>query len=204
MKDLLSLLSSTLDSQAVATISQQISATPQQTQGAINAALPLMMGMMANNCQSKEGCESLARAVETDHSGGILQQAQAFLGQGNIGGGEAILGRIFGQRQPAAEQQLASQTGLQSAQVHKLMALLAPIVLGAIGQQARAQGGANPSNISALLQGSLGSLMKGSGGQMGAQVLGSLLGGAQGGSGQGGNDALVRAGSQLLGSLFKK
>lgn len=203
MKDLLSLLSSTLDDNAVSNISQQISATPQQTRGAINAALPMLMGMMANNCQSKQGCESLANAINRDHAGGgILQQAQAFLSQGNIGPGEKILSHILGGRMGTAETQLASQTGLQANQTHKLLGLLAPIVLGALGQQAQAQGGATPNNIQSLLQGSLGGLMQGQGGQIGSQILGSLLGGQ---GGQGGNSGgLAAAGGKLLGGLFKK
>ncbi len=200
MKDLLSLLSSTLDDGAVGEISQQINATPQQTRGAINAALPMLMGMMANNCQSKQGCESLANAVNRDHAGGgILQQAQAFLKQGNIGGGEKILGHILGARLGTAETQLAGQTGLQTSQVHKLLGLLAPIILGALGQQAQSQGGATAGNIQGLLQASLGSLMQGQGGQVGSQILGSLLGGEGGSSG-----GLAAAGSKLLGGLFKK
>ncbi len=203
MKDLLSLLSSTLDDNAVGEISQQIEATPQQTRGAINAALPMLMGMMANNCQSKQGCESLANAVNRDHAGGgVLQQAQAFLRQGNIGGGEKILGHILGSRLGTAESQLAGQTGLQSGQTHKLLGFLAPIVLGALGQQAQAQGGATPSTIQNLLQGSLSSLMQGQGGQVGSQILGSLLGG-QGGQGNG-SGGLAAAGGKLLGGLFKK
>lgn len=200
MKDLLALLSSTLDDEAVGEISQQIDAPPQQTRSAINAALPLLMGMMANNCQSKQGCESLANAVNKDHAGGgLINQAQAFLRQGNIGGGERILGHILGARQGAAETQLASQTGLKAGQTHKLLGLLAPLLLGALGQQARSQGGATAGNIQGLLQGALGGLMQGQGGQAGSQILGSLLGGQANNAG-----GLAAAGSALLGGLFKK
>ncbi|MGY6630351.1 MAG: DUF937 domain-containing protein [Wenzhouxiangella sp.] len=203
MDKLLSLLSSTLDDRAVGDISQQINASPEQTRGAINAALPMLMGMMANNCQSKQGCESLAQAINQDHAGGgLLDQAQSFFKQGNIGSGEGILRNILGNRQNTAEQQLASQTGLQTGQVHTLLAMLAPILMGALGRQAQSQGGANAGNLQALIQGSLGGLMQGQGGQLGGQLLGQLLGGqsAQSGS-QGG---LAAAGGKLLGGLFKK
>lgn len=75
MKDLLSTRSSVLDGDVIGTLSQQIGATPSQTRGAAIAALPLLMGMMASNCQSEQGCESLAKAVENGHSGGLLNQA---------------------------------------------------------------------------------------------------------------------------------
>ena len=203
MDKLLSLLSSTLDDRAVGDISQQINTTPEQTRGAINAALPVLMGMMANNCQSKQGCESLSQAINRDHAGGgMLDQAQSFFKQGNVSGGEGILQHILGNRQNTAETQLASQTGLNQGQSHKLLAMLAPIVLGALGRQAQSQGGASPGNIQALIQGSLGTLMQGQGGQLGGQILGQILGG-QGGqaTNQGG---LAAIGGKLLGGLLKK
>lgn len=197
MKDLISLLSSTLDDEAVGTISHQIDAPPRQTRSAINASLPLMLGMMANNCQSKSGCESLVGAIEKDHAGGgLLDQAKNFLSQGNIGGGEKILSRILGSRQAPAEQQLASQTGLSSQQIHKLLGLLAPLVMAALGRQSQAEGGFSAGKLAAVLQGSMTSLSQGTDGQAGSQVLGQLLGGKGGG--------LADAGSKLLGSLFKK
>lgn len=200
MKDLISMLSSVLDDKAVGTISQQIEAPPQQTRGAINAALPLLLGMMANNCQSDKGCESLAGAIEKDHAdGGLLDQAQGFLSQGNISGGEKILGHILGSRQGAAEQRLAGQTGLNAGQAHKLLGLLAPLIMSALGKQSQARGGLGSNQLSGLLQSSLGSLTQGSGGQLGSQILGSLLSGDGGQSG-----GLAEAGSKLLGGLFKK
>lgn len=202
MSDLMSILRSAIDDQAIGTMSQQIGASNEQTRGAVNAALPVLFGMMANNCQSKEGCESLARAVEKDHDGGILGQVQGFLQRGNIGDGERILGNLLGGRQAAAEQQLAGQTGLATGQIHQLLGMLAPIALGALGQQARASGGPTAGNVNSLAQAALGSLMKGSGGNAGSQILGSLLGGSSGSGSAGGG--LAQAGASLLGGLFKK
>lgn len=200
MNDLLSVLSSTLNSDTIGEISQQIGAPEGETRNAINAALPMLMGMMANNSQSKQGGEALARAVQKDHAGGgLLDQAQNFIRQGNIGGGEAILGKVFGSRQGPAEQQLASKTGLDSGQMHKLLGLLAPLVMGALGKQTQAQGGASAGNVTSILQDSLGSLMQGSGGAIGSEVLGSLLGGQKGGS-----SGLAQTATRLLGGLFKK
>lgn len=199
MSDLMSILKSAINDEAIGTMSQQIGATPQQTRGAINASLPVLFGMMANNCQSKEGCESLARAVEKDHDGGILGQVQGFLQRGNISQGESILSNLMGGRQAPAEQALAGQTGLAPGQTHKLLALLAPIVMGAMGEQARTSGGPSANNIGSLAQSALSSVMGGSGGNAGSQILGSLLGGAGGNKG-----GLAQAGASILGGLFKK
>lgn len=199
MSDLMSILKSAINEQAIGTMAQQIGATPQQTRGAVNTALPVLLGMLARNSQTSEGSESLARAVEKDHDGGILGQVQGFLQRGDVSQGESILGRLLGGQQPAAEQALAGQTGLASGQIHQLLGLLAPIVMGALGQQARASGGPSANNMGSLAQSALESVMGGAGGNAGSQILGSLLGGSAGGK-----PDLAQMGASLLGSLFKK
>jgi hypothetical protein len=197
--DLLKTLSKHFDQNAIETLGQQIGAPREQTHSAINAALPVLVGMLARNNQSESGHQALARAVEKDHDGSILEQLGGFLSQGNTGMGEKILGHVFGSSRAPAETGLAEQTGLQSDQIGKMMALLAPVVMGALGQQARASSGSTAGSIGDLLQGSMGDLLKGSGGQAGGNVLGQILGGSGADLGD-----LARAGSSLLGGLFKR
>lgn len=215
MDALLKQLNAALDGNAINALSGQLGATPQQTEGAVQAALPVLLGMLANNCQSKQECQSLAKAVERDHSGGILDQVQSFFSQGNTADGMGILGHVLGGRQAPAQQELAQQTGLSGGQIGKLLALLAPVVLGALGRQARASGGAQPDLMGSLLQGALGSLAGGQGGgaqSAGVQVLGHLLRGAGGGAGAGAGgqqaasplDGLLKQGAGLLGGLLKR
>ena len=210
MDALLQQLNAVLDGNAIQALSGQLGATPQQTEGAVQAALPVLLGMLASNCQSQQECQSLARAVERDHSGGVLDQVQSFFRAGNTGDGLGILGHVLGSRQAPAQQELARQTGLSGSQIGTLLALLAPVVLGALGRQAQARGGAQPDLMGSLLQGALGSLGRGQGGaaqSAGVQVLGQLLGGAQAGGTGAQNDALdglLRQGAGLLGGLFKR
>ncbi|MEN1727794.1 MAG: DUF937 domain-containing protein [Pseudomonadota bacterium] len=197
--DLLKTLAKHFDQDAIQTLGQQIGAPREQAHSAINAALPVLVGMLAKNNESEAGHQALARAVERDHDGSILDHLGGFLSSGDTGMGEKILGHVLGRNQAPAQAGLAEQTGLQGDQVGKMMAMLAPVVMGALGQQARASSGSTAGSIGDLLQGSMGDLLKGSSGQAGGNVLGSLLGG--GGSDLGG---LAKAGSSLLGSLFKR
>jgi hypothetical protein len=197
--DLLKTLASHFDQEAIGKLGQQIGAPTEQTHSAINAALPVLVGMLAKNNESEQGHQALARAVEKDHDGSILGQLGGFFADGSTSTGERILGHIFGSNQAPAESGLAEQTGLQSDQIHKMMALLAPVVMGALGQQARASSGSTAGSIGDLLQGSMGDLLKGSSGQAGGNVLGQLLGGSSSDLG-----GLAQAGSSLLGSLFKR
>ncbi len=196
--DLLKTLAAHFDQDSIQKLGQQIGVPQEQTHSAINAALPVLVGMLAKNNESEQGHQALARAVERDHDGSILSQLSGFMAEGNTGMGEKILGHVFGSNKAPAEAGLAEQTGLQSDQISKMMAMLAPVVMGALGQQARASSGSTAGSIGDLLQGSMGELLKGSSGQAGGNVLGQLLGG---GKDLGG---LAQAGSSLLGSLFKR
>lgn len=85
MSDLMSILKSAINEEALASIAQQIGATPQATRGAVNTALPVVVGMVANQCQSKQGCESLAQAALGSVMGGSGGSA-----------GSQILGSLLG------------------------------------------------------------------------------------------------------------
>jgi len=197
--ELLKTLANHFDQDAIGKLGQQIGAPKTQTHSAINAALPVLVGMLAKNNETPEGHQALARAVEKDHDGAILSQLSGFFSEGSTGSGEKILGHIFGTNQAPAESGLAEQTGLQNDQIHKMLAMLAPVVMGALGQQARASSGSTAGSIGDLLQGSLGDLLQGSSGQAGGNVLGQILGGK--GDDLGG---LAQVGGSLLGSLFKR
>jgi len=104
---------------------------------AVQAALPALVGALARNAQSAEGATSLAGALDRDHDGQVLDDLPGLLsGGGNAG----ILKHVFGGRQGAIESGLGAASGLNGAQAGQLLALLAPIVLGALGRAKRTQG----------------------------------------------------------------
>ncbi len=134
------LLSQQLGGQALQQISQQIGADEQTTSNAVSAALPMLLGGMARNAQSAEGASSLLGALDRDHDGSVLDDVAGFLGQGGGGAGEGILGHIFGSNRPNVEAGISQASGLDLSQVVRLLPLLAPIVMGALGKTQRAQG----------------------------------------------------------------
>ena len=78
-------------SEAVDQISQNVGAEPSAVNTAIQAALPMILGSLANNAATPQGAQSLNTALEQDHDGSILD---------NLGGlGSMIFG---GQQQQAA------------------------------------------------------------------------------------------------------
>ena len=81
-----------------------------------------------------------------------------------------MLGHIFAGRQQSVNSNLAQQTGLESSQVSGVMAQLAPLVLGALGQQKKEQD-LDSTGVAGLLSGLL---AQGGGGGL-ADIAMSLL-----------------------------
>jgi hypothetical protein len=165
-------------------IGQQIGANPAETQQAISASIPALLASLQQ--QATTGGPGLQQAVEQDHDGSILDNLGGYLnGTANLDSrttdGNGILDHLLGGQQPAVHQALSSRTGLSSSTIANLLPILAPIVMGYLGRQARSSSGAGSGGLGDL-GGILGSL---TGGQPGmgsgglGDILGSILGGNQ-------------------------
>ncbi|MGD9630791.1 MAG: DUF937 domain-containing protein [Pyrinomonadaceae bacterium] len=165
MLSLQDLLGPQQGSEAVEQISSQVGAEPSLVNTAIQAALPAILGGLANNAADPQGAQSLDTALEKDHDGSILgnlgslgslifDQGTPTPRQADAGG---ILGHILGGSQGPVVQDVSQRSGLQMGQVAQILMMLAPIVMGYLGQQKREQ-------------------------NVGADGLGGLLGGLLGGS----------------------
>lgn len=80
-------------------MAQSLGESPEQTQQAVNAAIPMMLGALGNNAQSAGGAEALFGALQRDHAGGPdLGGLLGSLLGGGAGGGQAAggLGGMLG------------------------------------------------------------------------------------------------------------
>ena len=145
--------------QAVDQISQMLGSNQTATNSAIQMALPMILSGLANQASTPQGAESLNKAIEQDHSGGLLDNLMGYLGGGmsqpqetsRQTDGIGILGHIFGQKQGAVAQEVSKNTGLDVGQVAKLLITLAPIVMGYLGKQKQEQN-LGADGLSSMLQ----------------------------------------------------
>lgn len=152
--NLTGLLSDALGGQTVSQISQTIGADEDTTNTAIQAALPMLIGGLARNTQSEDGAASLLNALNKDHDGSVLDDLGGFLGGGAATSiGSAILGHVLGGRQGQVEQGVSAASGLDMSKVGPLLAMLAPVVMGALGKANQQQGGMDTSSLAGLLGG---------------------------------------------------
>ena len=149
--DLMDLVSKQLGNVAMDQITKQIGGNNNlQTANAIQAALPILMQALNSNSNDPKGAESLYRAVEKDHDGSILDNLTDFIGNFQNGPGAGILKHVLGNRKGNAEQFVSQSSGLDQNASGKLLQVLAPVIMGALGKQQRSQG-LDVSGLSRLL-----------------------------------------------------
>ena len=186
-----------LDSSQIEAIAAQLGVDPAQAQGAIQQAMPLLLGGLARNAATPDGAGALHNALG-DHAGNdIGSLLGGLLGgggpQARLGGGMAILGHIFGARQDQASQGLGQASGLGAANAGQLLAILAPIVMSVLGNMSQRQG---------MSASGLGGVLGEEHQRMAQGGAGGLLGAVfdQDGDGQLGLGDLLKIGEGMLGS----
>jgi hypothetical protein len=193
---LFELLTSTLGGGAVGEMSRQLGSDEQKTNRAVESAVPLLLGALTKNSSSSSGAESLLGALTKDHDGSVLDNVGGFLRQGGSSDGDGILGHLLGTRRPAVESAVSQSSGLDSASVARLLTMLAPIVMGALGKTQRS-GNLDAGGIFDLLKGEMKTAQSKGGVDLGML---SMLDADGDGSVV---DDIAKLGGGLLGSLFK-
>lgn len=150
MASLLDGLMQQLGGDTIAKLGQQLGADSATTQQAVGAALPAILGALANNAKSPDGAAALAGALDKDHDGSVLNNLSSVLGAGGAASGASILKHVFGGKQGAVESAVGASSGLNGAQAGNLLAMLAPIVMGALGS-AKRSGGLDAGGLAAML-----------------------------------------------------
>lgn len=153
MAPLIDLVGNKLDDNAISQLSRQLGVDENTTRQAVPAALTALLGGLSQEAANPARAQRLAGALERDHDGSVLDDLSGFLlnSQNPLRGqGAGILGHVFGNRQPQVQQQVGKVAGLDSATAGRLLMLLAPLVLGALGRAQR-QRGLDPGGISDVL-----------------------------------------------------
>ena len=152
MDSIIQILVDQLSGDAVGRISQQVGVDEDKAQQAVGMALPMIIGALNRNTNSSAGAEALTNALRRDHDGSILNNLpQAVTKQETIKDGQAILGHVMGNKQSGFVNSVSKATGMNPNQVSQLFAMLAPVVLGALGQMQRKKN-LDPQGVSTLLQ----------------------------------------------------
>jgi hypothetical protein len=144
-----------IDENTLHQMSNQLGESPQTTGNGIAAALPVILQALARNAGDGQGRASLYNAVSNDHDGSILGNLASVLGgpmqaQSRATDGAGILGHVFGNSQNGLMSALSQATGMNTPSMGRLVMMLAPVVMGFLGQQSQRQG-LNADGLASML-----------------------------------------------------
>ena len=147
-----------LQGQNLGKLAEQIGGTDGQTKNAIMTALPALLGALNKNSNTPEGAQTLNNALE-QHDGSVLNNVAGYLQNPDLKDGAGILNHLFGGNTQNVANAVSQSSGLDVQGSLKMLETLAPLVLGALGQQKKennldAQGISNlTSNLAANFAG---------------------------------------------------
>jgi hypothetical protein len=135
-------------------LGQSVGVEPSQVQKVAQMGMPALLQALGRNSSTEEGAAALAGALD-QHQDDNVDDVAGFLNNVNTNDGAKMLQHIFSNNNDLVQNNLAKQTGLETGQVTGIMSQLAPLLLGALGQQKKEQN-LDSSGINNLLGGVLG------------------------------------------------
>lgn len=200
---LLDLLEQKLSGGTVDRIGAELGTDRATTERAIDGAMPMLLEALKRNTTDQQGASSLLSALDRDHDGSVVDDlAGFFTGKvgvpGKAGDGAGILRHMLGGRREVAERGLSKASGIDSAKSGRLLEMLAPILMGALGKQKRERG-LDAGGLQDLIR--LDTRRVEERAPKSASIWGRLL--DKDGDGQIMDD-IAGAGANILGGLFKR
>jgi len=176
---LLDLLTGNAGNQVATQAENKFGVSKTQIIALLAVAAPLIISYLRKKSQDSNEAEALNNALDRDHDGSILNDPNQAEARQNEGG--SILDHIFGGQKNTVENQLSQNTGISMDKIGPILSMLAPLIMGYIGQQ-KQQNNVNAGGLGDLLGGILGGASQ----QVQAQesnplndILGQVLGGGQ-------------------------
>lgn len=197
MASILDLLNDTMGDTGLQEIGKAMGVDSGGARNVVGAALPVLLGAMSKEASKPEGAEALLGALQRDHDGSILDDPVQALR--NTADGDGILGHLLGGKRSNVEKGLGQATGLDAGSTGKLLSMLAPVVMGAVGKAQR-QGNLDAGGLAGMLNNERDQMAKASPDVMG--IVGSML--DSDGDGDFDMGDVVKRGAGLFGKLLGK
>ena len=137
---------------------------PNQMQQLLGQVLPVIAGGLRNGTSTSSGLDRLIRALNSGNHNRYYDQPNILNSQNTRVDGNGILGHILGNKDASRSlaSHAASNTGIDSALIKKLLPVIATVVMGALNKRASTEGmlgqqatNANNSGMLDLLAGFL-------------------------------------------------
>lgn len=124
-----------LQGQDLGQLAEQVRGNEGQVKSGVMAALPAMLTALSKNTGTEKGAEELNNALETKHDGSILNNLSGYLSNPDLKDGAGILNHLFGSQTSNVANAVSQSSGLDSNGSMKMLQMLAPVLMGMLGQQ---------------------------------------------------------------------
>ena len=147
MSNLFNEVSKHLTDDVIVQLARQIGAQDaNQVKKAAGGIAEVLLDVIAKNANNQQSGGGLFGAIERDHDGGILGNILGVLkGQAQVNNpktmnGEGIVNHLLGARTMDTAQIVSKYSGLNIFKSGVLMELIAPIIMGVVGNQRKSSG----------------------------------------------------------------
>ena len=124
-----------LQGQDLGQLAEQVGGNEGQVKNGVMAALPAMLTALSKNTGTEKGAQELNNALETKHDGSILNNLSGYLSNPDLKDGAGILNHLFGSQTSNVANAVSQSSGLDTNGSMKMLQMLAPILMGILGQQ---------------------------------------------------------------------
>ena len=124
-----------LQGQDLGKLAEQVGGNEGQVKNGVMAALPAMLTALSKNTGTEKGAQELNNALETKHDGSILNNLSGYLSNPDLKDGAGILNHLFGSQTSNVANAVSQSSGLDSNGSMKILQMLAPVLMGMLGQQ---------------------------------------------------------------------
>ena len=124
-----------LQGQDLGQLAEQVGGNEGQVKNGVMAALPAMLTALSKNTGTEKGAQELNNALEKKHDGSILDNLSGYLSNPDLKDGAGILNHLFGNQTSNVANAVSQSSGLDTNGSMKMLQMLAPILMGMLGQQ---------------------------------------------------------------------
>ena len=124
-----------LQGRDIGNLASQVGGNEGEAKKGVMAALPAMLAALGKNAGTEKGAEELNNALEKKHDGSILDNLSGYLSNPDLKDGAGILNHLFGNQTSNVANAVSQSSGLDTNGSMKMLQMLAPILMGMLGQQ---------------------------------------------------------------------
>jgi hypothetical protein len=136
-------------------LSQQYGISEEAIAQAIQMGLPEIAGAINKNTSTDQGLADFINAIQ-DHKDDDVEDMARDVNKIDTVDGEKILGHLFGNQKEDVALNISKKTGVQSMDIMKILSILAPLLMGSLGNQSKTRKMTDNKGIDSSLETILG------------------------------------------------